>query len=391
MDRVVSVAAAAWYSLVVVCAVDRDTNAHTDARRGCSKSTREATHVVNTCPFSDCGHEHRVSGFGQIPGESDIQWSYTTLFQSRSSNASPTPRVPELNERRYVQGGLVIRVAAGPSHCVAWTFDGMALAWGNNVHGQCGVGVSGLFAVCDENNDNVVDHADDICEHSVGNLNDADTHVNAVGSTLRSMSPIEIPCRSLMLIPLENVKVTTVACGFWHTILLGDVISPKGEAGNTGNGSDCRRKNFKDVDVPHMKGVVLTCGRGDYYQLGLSEADIEGLPRSGSPVEAAFCRLSTFSPRRVSALHGTVIVSVAAGSRHSVACTAGGVVVSWGWNEWGQVSSMGGSGFARHCIESTCPHGDASNVRLAGVSCDPWSTFVWCRSCTLCHTTHEPT
>ena len=66
-------------------------------------------------------------------------------------------------------------------------------------------------------------------------------------------------------------------------------------------------------------GSVYTWGKGDYHRLG--HGNIEHVRR----------------PKKVSALHGKRVVSLAIGSLHCIVCTDKGEVCTWGDNDEGQL------------------------------------------------------
>ena len=68
-------------------------------------------------------------------------------------------------------------------------------------------------------------------------------------------------------------------------------------------------------------GALLTCGMGDYGQLGHGD------------------RNARASPREVEALRGVKLAGVAAGAHHSIALAAGagGAVYAWGYGQSGQL------------------------------------------------------
>jgi alpha-tubulin suppressor-like RCC1 family protein len=78
------------------------------------------------------------------------------------------------------------------------------------------------------------------------------------------------------------------------------------------------------------KGVVYSCGRADYGQLGYPVGEMDGkgdfastpnpvpLPISKNPIEVGR------------------VVDIAAGENHSLAITSTGKVYSWGYGEYGQ-------------------------------------------------------
>ena len=66
-------------------------------------------------------------------------------------------------------------------------------------------------------------------------------------------------------------------------------------------------------------GSVFTWGKGDYHRLGHGNDD------------------HVRRPKKVAALQGKKVISIATGSLHCVACTDSGEVFTWGDNDEGQL------------------------------------------------------
>lgn len=75
-------------------------------------------------------------------------------------------------------------------------------------------------------------------------------------------------------------------------------------------------------------GSVFTWGKGDYHRLGHGNDD------------------HVRRPKKVAALQGKKIISIATGSLHCVACTDSGEVFTWGDNDEGQLGEFKRKGFA---------------------------------------------
>ncbi len=78
------------------------------------------------------------------------------------------------------------------------------------------------------------------------------------------------------------------------------------------------------------KGYLVTFGCNDDGQLGLGEK----VKPSGTKVEGVS---SINQPRQVTALNGYDVIAVSCGSRHTLALTSSGEVLSWGWGQMGQL------------------------------------------------------
>lgn len=104
-------------------------------------------------------------------------------------------------------------------------------------------------------------------------------------------------------------------------------------------------------------GAVYTWGKGDYHRLGHGTVD------------------HVRRPRKVAALQGKKIVSIATGSLHCVACSDAGEVYTWGDNDEGQLGDGTVSAVQRprlvqalqgkHIVKVTC--GSAHTLALSTI------------------------
>ncbi len=208
--------------------------------------------------------------------------------------------------RSLLTSGVRVRlVAAGSSHTVAIDEHGVGHSWGNNAHGQCGVGdlvvrtapeaigcdgqrlvavacgarhtlfctSRGRVLACGSNGDG-----------QLGLGTPADEQASGQG---------ELVVRPEPLPALGGTRVVAVACGFAHTLFL------------------------------TRPGAVLACGAAECGQLGLSSA-----------IEQS----AVFTPTSVAQLASVPCRAVCAGNFHSVALARDdGGVYTWGEGRYGRL------------------------------------------------------
>ena len=111
-------------------------------------------------------------------------------------------------------------------------------------------------------------------------------------------------------------------------------------------------------------GAVWAFGCDRWQQLGLGSAAAGAV---GYTWENG--RLWQDRPRRVAALGGERVISVAAGGDHSVALTAEGCVYTWGRGEHGQLGHLGTKPFVMPPTKSEYLSGDSAAAILAEENC----------------------
>lgn len=151
---------------------------------------------------------------------------------------------------------------------------------------------------------------------------------------------------------LDGKRVTSVACGFGHTVAVtddGEVFTwGVGRSGALGTGSKSDKVfPVQVLGLGKAKIVQVACGRE--HTLALAEDGVVyawGSDDDGA-VAAGAGRYVT-SPQVVRSLRGKHCVKVVAGEYHSIAIDDSGAVFTWGGNFAGQLG-----------------HGDRSDVTIA--------------------------
>ncbi|XP_041049699.1 probable E3 ubiquitin-protein ligase HERC3 isoform X3 [Carcharodon carcharias] len=263
----------------------------------------DAQTIVHTA----CGEAHTVAlnDQGQV-----FSWGAGRDGQLGIDSTEETIRIPRLI--RTLNGCLVIQVTCGSWHCMALTKDGRLFAWGQNAHGQLGLGK---------------------------------------GYPSQS-SPQCV--KSLTGIPLAQI-----ATGGMHSFTLslsGAVFGwGRNNCGQLGLSDD------KDRDVPNhvkflrrQKIVYISCG----------EEHTAALTKSGGVFTfgAGLCGQlghnfinNEINPRRVQELMGSEVSQISCGRQHTIAFVpSSGLIYAFGRGNRGQL----GSG---HTVNSQVPYKVAGN------------------------------
>ena len=104
-------------------------------------------------------------------------------------------------------------------------------------------------------------------------------------------------------------------------------------------------------------GYVFTWGKGDYHRLGHGSDD------------------HVRRPRKVAALQGRKVISIATGSLHCVACTDSGEVFTWGDNDEGQLGDGTTNAIQRPRLVASL-----QNRKINRVACGSAHTLAWSTS-----------
>ena len=298
-----------------------------------------------------------------------------------------------------LSGKTVIAVAAGGEHCLALTHDGLVYAWGRNDSGQLGTSSGG-----DRDVPAAVDFTGDLAGKSVVAIAAGTSHSLALtadgllfawGSDTNNQlgngpsGSRTTPTAVVMTGDLAGQRVVAVVAGGGHSLALdngGRVYAWGSNAsGQLGNGS------YANADSPvalpaftspvvalaageahsvalTLDGGLFAWGSNDRYQLGTgSSASL-----SRTPVAVDLTAFGVNTP-----------VALAAGNRHNFAHTADGALFGWGDNYSSQLGSSPGytvatptrvnSGVLASAALATLATGCRSDhsLVLANVSGDP--------------------
>lgn len=143
---------------------------------------------------------------------------------------------------------------------------------------------------------------------------------------------------------LAGVDIVAVACRGAHCLAL----SREGEAFAWGDNHDgqCGTGKTKVLRVPtfisNLRNIVVTriaCGRQHSLALSATSALYSWGSNEDGATGLGKTRGITQRPQRVAALSSVAVVSIACGSRHSLAVTNTGDAYTWGWGFYGQLGN----------------------------------------------------
>ncbi|XP_073978964.1 HECT and RLD domain containing E3 ubiquitin ligase 4 isoform X2 [Rhodnius prolixus] len=245
--------------------------------------------------FGELGHNNARTKLHLVNGLSAYKVKYAACGENHSMALNEWGQVFTWGSDKYGQLGLdsdgevrtpkivkalathnVIQIASGYRHCLALTNKGDLFAWGSNEHGQLGLGLK-----------------------------------------VKS-----VPQPSLVT-SLNGLPISLIACGAYHSFVIsksGAVYGwGKNRFGQLGLNSEvdhiypCQLKTLRSIKVKYIvcgedfsvflsqDGGVLTCGAGQYGQLGHGSISNEVLPR------------------KVLELMGSTVTQVCCGRRHTLA------------------------------------------------------------------------
>ncbi|XP_039287848.1 E3 ubiquitin-protein ligase HERC2 [Nilaparvata lugens] len=240
-----------------------------------------------------------------------------------------------------------VAVNSGGKHCLALSADGEVYSWGEGDDGKLG---HGNTSMCDRPCVIEALQGEEIVEIACGGAHSAAITANGELYTWGKgrygrlgHGDSEDQLKPKLVEALMSYQVWDVACGSGdaQTLCVTDDDTVwswgDGDYGKLGRGgSDGCKVPMKieslaglgvikvecgsQFSVALMRsGSVYTWGKGDYYRLGHNSQD------------------HVRRPRKVAALQGKKIISIATGSLHCVACSDQGEVYTWGDNDEGQL------------------------------------------------------
>jgi alpha-tubulin suppressor-like RCC1 family protein len=276
-------------------------------------------------------------------------------------------------EVKLPRGTTVTAIAAGGDHSLAVTSSGKVLAWGQNQYGQLGDASTAQSTTPVQvrlpKGTKVVSVA---ASYNASMALTAAGHVLAwgyngsgqLGNGFHTAS--EIPVR--VHLP-AGVRIKALVMGGYDGLALtssGRLYSwGDDKYGQLGDGQ--RRSSDRPVQVRLPKGTrIVTIGAGSQHSLALTstgEVLAWGYGVFGQLGDGT--RIGSDVPVRVDIPAGVTIVRVSAGGGYSVALTAAGQVLAWGHNEFGQLGNGGTAGADKPQMVKL-PAGTVVSVLAAG-------------------------
>eukprot|EP00946_MAST-07B_sp_MAST-7B-sp1_P004504 g4504.t1 len=294
----------------------------------------------------DRATSHRPVGIKDGPG-SLVTWGLLPSEGCRGAGGQTMKETPRVVAG--LRGQHLIDVSLGAMHTVAVCSTGV-YAWGNNAHGQCGIGVS----------------------------------ATATGSSIgpdRSSQNISVP----QLVPsLIGIKVNAVSCGSGHSCAIDDggVVWSWGisNQGQLGLGADYASRSVPTPTAvlrlysDGQRAVGISCGIAHTAVLTVSHDKVEGWDVS-APSLFAFgwnrcgqlglgldyatveCVHDPIMIPQSSFGGGSAVQQVACGGAHTLVVTRSGLLFSAGSGSCGQLGL--GAGPPNSMLEDGDPDGDS--------------------------------
>lgn len=309
-----------------------------------------------------------------------------------------------------LEGQRIAQVSCGESHSLALSHSGQVFMWGllparhlvrHDAFDHASVSLAGMAqdsmaqeamdpaALRGHMSDNIMARLlrDSMRVYEAADGTDGADGAEAKTQTIRRPEPTPRPSAAL-----ANVVITSIAAGFAHSLAVsaaGRVFScGYNDNGQLGTGSRRNAADFQPVRALDEFAIArvacgqqhsLACARLDPLDPDKSGAcfswGLGVLGQLGSGINIAWLPM----PVRV----GAPVVSIAAGSHHSVAVTQEGAVYSWGHSEYGQHGGgelfddlqRGAHYFFPRAQESLL----RDEVAIDSVACSAHSTFALAR------------
>ncbi|XP_069599640.1 probable E3 ubiquitin-protein ligase HERC3 isoform X2 [Ranitomeya imitator] len=245
-------------------------------------------HVIHVA----CGQAHCVAltSQGQL-----FSWGAGSEGQLGHSSAELCVPVPRLIKKFNQQ--KILQVSCGNQHCLAISDDGQLFSWGQNTHGQLGLGQG----IAQQSSPQRVKSLEGIplAQVTAGGYHSFALSLSGAvfgwgknGSGQLGLNDEQVRESPCHVKPLRSQKVVYISCGQEHTAVL--------------------TKN----------GGLFTFGAGDHGQLGHDSIQNE------------------INPRRVLELMGSEVSQIACGRQHTLAFVpSSGVLYSFGCGEHGQLGT----------------------------------------------------
>ncbi|XP_048524463.1 E3 ubiquitin-protein ligase HERC2 [Dendroctonus ponderosae] len=277
-----------------------------------------------------------------------------------------------------------IAVNSGGKHCLALSVDNEVYSWGEGEDGKLG---HGNRISCEK--PKLIDafQALEVVDVACGGAHSAaitaSGHLYTWGKGRYGRlghGDSEDQLKPKLVEELANYKVVGVACGSGdaQTLCITDDDNVwswgDGDYGKLGRGGSdgckvpTKIESLAGLGVMKVEcgsqfsialtrsGSVYTWGKGDYHRLGHGTAD------------------HVRRPKKVAALQGKKIVSIATGSLHCVACSEEGEVFTWGDNDEGQLGDGTTSGIHIPRLISCL---QPKVKKITNVACGSAHTLAW--------------
>jgi hypothetical protein len=156
------------------------------------------------------------------------------------------------------------------------------------------------------------------------------------GTTTNSSTPVPVSLTS-------GTSVTAIAGGGSHSLALtstGQVLAwGRNSEGQLGNGTTTDSSTPVPVSVPSGTSVTAIAGGGSHSLALTSSGQVLAWGSNGYGQLGNGTTTNSSTPVQVSLPSGTTVIAIAAGGFHSLALTASGQVLAWGYNGNGELGN----------------------------------------------------
>lgn len=149
---------------------------------------------------------------------------------------------------------------------------------------------------------------------------------------------------TLVTINLTGRKVTAVACGSHHSMVMtsdGEIYAwGQNNCGQIGSGTTTNQPSPRKVTacIGHRCTVGISCGQTSSMAV-LDNGDVFGWGYNGNGQLGLGNNVNQPNPCRVAGLQGVFVTQVVCGNAHTLALSDDGGLYSWGSNSYGQLGT----------------------------------------------------
>ncbi len=329
----------------------------------------QGQHVTLT--FGGKDYDFVANYFGGTGNDLVLQWAATKALAwglnnyGQVGNTSATSLlVPtRVNDTGALSGKILTAISGGYLHSLALCSDGSIAAWGYNVYGQLGDGGSSQNSVPVEVDRSGVLAGKTVIAVSAGSFHNlalcSDGTIVAWGFNNHgqlgngSTATSRVPVLVKLIGALAGKHVVAVAAGAYHSFALCDDGSVVGwgynDEGELGDGGTSTAMIPVEVNVAGVLSGkrVASISTGQYHTMALcADGTLVSWGYNNRGQLGDGTTTTSGSPVEIGkkgVLAGKLVISISAGNTHSLALCADGTLSSWGYNPRGQLGTGGTS------------------------------------------------
>ena len=361
-----------------------------------------------TLNYGGVDYQFVANYYGGSGNDLVLQWAETRVgawgdnFDGQLGNGGTTTGVvPSMVDTAGVLAGrTVTAVAVGRNHSLVLCADSSLAAWGSNFSGQLGDGtntkrslpvavtpgaLAGKTVVAV-----AAGHGHNLALCGDGTLAAwGDNGSGQLGNGTATGAPTATPQAVIFTGALAGKRVTAVAAGYSHSLALcsdGTLVA-WGGGGSLGNGSSMDSKVPVAVDATGVLAgkTVVAIAAGNGFSLALCA---DGTVAAwGNNQDGGLGDGTTISRNRpvgviqTGVLAGKTVVSVAAGSLHSLALCSDGTLAAWGQNSDRKLGD--GTTVHRSVPVAVKPTGALAGRTVVAIHAGGGQSRAWCADGTL--------